>query len=576
MEDNDIINQIFNEENEGLLIDYYMNTLFVDSCKFTKGLKPSDFDIILSTYGGGNNEIFHSLCICNSKFDPNTSPSRRVINYDDLKPLVDQFQLGKETIGKQFKEVGLHIYPKIRRNLRFDITLLNYKIVKNGKVVDYKMEHNNDKKDILCMVTSKLDNKDKKVHKFNKIIQMLEQFREHKDFWDSHKMAYFIFCINNENDIIPNYEVFPKELKNVNEEFDKVRLLFFIDPKGDNETEVLNIFSFNDYESKSFYFHLNSDNEIYKTDDMLCSGDIIENAIKRKKNEDIEKNKNKEELIKERNKAFMICYDFLKNIKKYKYHLFFGFEFEVCLKINDDFSFSISYIDFDHIIAELRTNEYNIIKYSAKFLSPEICEIDEIPTMDIPIDFNSMNCFICKNEIKEPDLFYCYICNKKYCRGCVIENYTINKGKGKFIDPEHNLLYFKTRDISKFKCIDKLKLGENKFSKCDDSKLGSHSGNCCGCDGNFENSPRYLCLHCKPGKIDPNGYSDYCQKCIDEMMKDTSEGKNIEMKNEDKVYNDENTILSEEEEKYHHNNNEHIYLMIALECKIGENSYYEF
>ena len=58
------------------------------------------------------------------------------------------------------------MYPKIRRNLRFDIASLTYKSVKieGGipKMIDYKMEHINDnpqKKYILCICIFKLDDK---------------------------------------------------------------------------------------------------------------------------------------------------------------------------------------------------------------------------------------------------------------------------------------------------------------------------------------------------------------------------------------------------------------------------------
>lgn len=59
-------------------------------------------------------------------------------------------------------------------------------------------------------------------------------------------------------------------------------MIFYINPPGDGDDEILNVFGFNDL-GKSYYFHMNSKHEIYRADDMLCSGDLIENSIKRKK-----------------------------------------------------------------------------------------------------------------------------------------------------------------------------------------------------------------------------------------------------------------------------------------------------
>ena len=124
-----IIEEILPEESQGFLIEYFLNGLFGDDKQFTKGLKYSDYDIILSTEEAEDSEIFHSLNICNTKFAPETAPSRKVIVFEDLETVVQPFINGKNLAEKSFKEVTLHIYPKIRRNLRFDITSLNNKIV---------------------------------------------------------------------------------------------------------------------------------------------------------------------------------------------------------------------------------------------------------------------------------------------------------------------------------------------------------------------------------------------------------------------------------------------------------------
>ena len=62
---------------------------------------------------------------------------------------------------------------------------------------------------------------------------------------------------------------------------------------------------------------------------------------------------------------------------------------------DDEYNLSINYIDFSHIIAELRTKEYHLIKGCSKILKPDLEDIDEIPTIDIDIDFSNMECYRC-------------------------------------------------------------------------------------------------------------------------------------------------------------------------------------
>ena len=154
----EIIDTILPQTSQAFLVDYLLNGL--TNKKFCEGLKIPDFDIILSTYNAEDKEIFHSLNICNTKFDPSTAPSRKIIIAEDLCQVIEPFIKGKKLAEKNFKEVTIHVYPKIRRNLRFDITSLTYKVVKDNKVIDYKMEHENtnpDNKDILCICTFKLN-----------------------------------------------------------------------------------------------------------------------------------------------------------------------------------------------------------------------------------------------------------------------------------------------------------------------------------------------------------------------------------------------------------------------------------
>ena len=330
---------------------------------------------------------------------------------------------------------------------------------------------------------------------------------------------------------------------------------------------------------KNFYFHMNSNHEIYKADNMLHSGDIIEDSINRKnkekEEEEINKNKTPQQLVNERNEAFYNFYYFLKHIKNYKYPLYMSFDFEICLRYDENLSLSINYIDFHHIIAELRTNNYNLIKKAASILKPEITEIEEIQTIDIQIDFSDMKCFRCGRIIgATEDFYYCYKCKDKYCNNCVIKNYKENKGLCKFIDPKHNLLYFRTRDLNSFKDIDKHKLGNDLFSQClDESKLSDHNILCNRCHEDFKNSPRYICLHCRPGNKHSEGYYDYCFNCIQHMMSGDEKGEKIKII-EERIYSEETRLLYEEKETYRHDNDKHIYLMIAMQYNYNDEPYF--
>ena len=98
-------------------------------------------------------------------------------------------------------------------------------------------------------------------------------------------------------------------------------------------------------------------------------------------------NKSKDQLIKERNEAFLTFFNFLKNLKQYKYVLYISFKFDICLRYDEEFNLCISYIDFSHIIGELRTKEYNMIKRCAEILKPDLVDLEEIHTIDINVDF---------------------------------------------------------------------------------------------------------------------------------------------------------------------------------------------
>ena len=590
MLDNNIIYKLLTDEIMGFLIDYFTNTLFKEDTIFTMGLTYPDFDIVLSSADAERLEIFHSLNICNCKYDPESTPTKKIINYEHLEQIMKNFLIWKEKKEKAYKEnpdikdfaqIFIHAYPMVRKNLQIDISTITFKQVKKNEenrntIVDFKMEQfKPDDKDIVYFVSFKL-NKNK--HKFGKIEQLLDQFKQEglKDFWNFYQKAYFIFCVEDEKLIESEYELFPQFLKIANEENNPhIQFIFYVDPPGESPDQVMNIFKMSEFE-KDYYFMMGPSNVIERCDSMICSGDVVENAIKRKKAAQQEKIK-EEDIVK----ALSTFYDFVSNIQKYKYNFFLSYQLEVCLKFNKDKNLILSYVNFSHFIAEIRTKEYKILKESMDIFKPDIYELQEIKTCDIPINFDRNICIKCQKQIPDKDpMYYCYKCENKYCTECVLKNFNDenNKGVKKFIDPKHNLLYFKTRNPENFKIIDKYKLGKDNFATCtDDSKLGEHRFSCngCGVSDNYV-KPRYLCLTCRPGLLQDNGYNDFCIDCIEHMNKDDDKGK--KMQNEEyELYSRETRFFYEDKTTAKHDHNNHVYLMIALEFKgNGDNGYYEY
>ena len=100
---------------------------------------------------------------------------------------------------------------------------------------------------------------------------------------------------------------------------------------------------------------------------------------------------------------------------------------------------------------------------------------------------------------------------------------------------------------------------------------------CNGC-GELKNyvKPRYLCLSCRPGIKQDDGFADYCLDCVEHMNKNDEKGKKIQEAEFD-LFNQETRFFYEDKTKVRHEHNKHIYLMIALEYKEqGKNPYYDF
>ena len=581
-----IINKILLKDDLGDIVeDLLKNSLISKDNKMSPGMKVEDFDLIFSTYEAIDKEILHTLIICPNKYDTETKfcqfPKK-----DEVKFTEEKYDASNKAIKNYYRSFKIMLTPRIRRNLKFDIKALKYKIVnEKGTIEDYTMKHKSKDKDILCLVTHKLKLKlkeGKQSHNHGKFKQILEQLKDEslKDFWNYYEIVYIIFCIPTEEKIKEEYAKFPKELQEIHKNFNNVKLLFFLDNQMNKDREsslpkLRNMFVYNNY-GKNYFFLMNPEHKIYKSDNMLFSGDIIEEAIKMKKKEEADKTKDQEELKRVRYQAFVDLYEFYENLTKYKYALYFCSEFEICLKYNTEKnSFFISYIDFYKIAADLRPPEFEIVRKLTRTLKPEDEEdVREIKIVDIPLDLKNTKCKICKVDIKKDEpMYYCYKCETKdkYCQKCVMEHYKKedNKGIKKFIDPKHNLLFFKTRDENNFKQIDEFKLGTDLFTKeTDEKNFENYQRLCYGCKRKFTDSPRYICLNCNKGSLIYGRYHEYCWTCIDHMMKGDEQGKKYQAPDtKERIYGYETRTLLTNNETYTHENDNHVYIMVALEVK---------
>ena len=192
---------------------------------------------------------------------------------------------------------------------------------------DYQMKHDFKDKDILCLVSHKLKKDPKNPHKFGKQLQILEQLQDPnlKQFWDYYGVVYMIFCIQDESRMKKEYEKFPDKMKKIDNNLN-CKIIFFVEQELNKDIKpenprLRNIFLYNDY-GKNYFFLMSPDYKIYKSDNMLFSGDIIEEAIKMKNKEKEDKTKDEKELKRQRYDAFIKLYYFLL-LKCYDFFQFF-------------------------------------------------------------------------------------------------------------------------------------------------------------------------------------------------------------------------------------------------------------
>jgi hypothetical protein len=291
-----------------------------------------------------------------------------------------------------------------------------------------------------------------------------------------------------------------------------------------------------------------------------------------------------EKTKKEQLEPIKALINYIINISKINLDYLFDIVFTVSLtlKPNDDLTdiylTKVNHITFD---GKFFTKDYKYLEEITDSIKLPTCKVSEMPTIDIEIDFSDMKCEKCKNEIPEQDfIYYCYICKTKYCWKCVQNQLKNNKGRKKYIDEKHHLLFFKTRDKNKLLGIEKSKLGKNRFTQYNDNQLIPWSKAMCnGCRNTLsqENIERYVCLSCRRGIYLSGGYIDFCSECIKIMCENKEEMVRIQSRSDQIVENwSRNKFFKGHKFKVEHKHEEHIYMMMPYQINNRNEYQYTF
>ena len=485
----------------------------------------------------------------------------------------------KETI---FNNIDIDLTPKIGLNhyLNLSDIPLQYYNYKSKKAENYEIKThiNNNKFRLFFCLEFFNDYTLKNIENLKHTIDFLFYYFEN---------IYIIFQVRNFekveeiiNDIEEaekEKEIIKKEDENVvNDDNKEIKYLFYINNKNNKGNK--NVFDFFKDCEEEYYFILDNNNEIiFMRND---TKNIVENIFqfilpfKKDKKSFIDYAKEKEKTENEIGLLVKQLINFITKVKKLDYAFYLEFNCSFSASINEEYTdIKIKKINELIINGEFRIKEYQYLKNILSLIKEKSkkdiinYKLEEIPTVDIDVDFTEMKCLNCSTIIPDDKHFYyCYICKTKYCYECV-QKQLKNEGKKKYIDQKHNLLFFKTKNLNNFKNIDKHKLGNNLFAETtSDDELGSrHSSICNGCRDTIRNMARYVCLNCRPGRYISDGFVDYCQKCVEKMCNNEDEKRNLEMCADEQYEIGESMFL--EGYIYHniHKHDEHIYLLLPLQ-----------
>ena len=516
------------------------------------------------------NRIYYQIIIRNNNINSKRDLKKNNILYEKMKsfyyPLKDECN---NKIGDSEISIKVDLAPFVQNKMIIDFEFFNF-FYYNGTifhkfVIKPNYEDITDHKKKLFIYFNYLENKEVA----NKLQADLSKIMANEKIWKILSYIYIIIPVVNKKKAIEMHNKLPDYFKVKNDNKIKLSVIYLSDDIKDGG--AINIFmNYFKMKNKNYFFFLNNKNEVSNINEyskiIKEIKDYIQSHYAKKDPVQtyINQKKNKKYYIFG---LFALLSNFINDICSMNYLFEFNYNMNFSMKLVDNYYyFQLNKIDKIEISGMLRTEDYFKFKQFFDNINDEnfVFNLKELKTINIDIDFSQeMKCKVCKEIIpQDKECYYCYICKDFYCYKCVKNNFETQKGRLKFIDLAHNLLFFKTRDKDKFINIDAHKLGTNDFAKNDLFK-NYHSASCDGCASSFYESQRFICITCKPGIYLSGGYSDYCTNCIEHMMIDDNLGKKIQ--SDIKYINHSSNFLRNHIIKDKHDHNSHVYLMVALE-----------
>ena len=587
--------------------NYLLNVisfLIYNKNNFEEKLKPSDFDIILEMDSNNSTykKIKYKTNLKNASFNPKRDLNKNIKLYNSMPC---EIEMKDEYYKVDLDNINVDIFPKIRKGINLDISqfpLCSYENKKINYDIKDEIKKNlncEENEYILCIYICDL------TKSIDDAFQMIESVFEIDMFEQYFKSTFIIFQATDENNLnkFYNNETINKYLNQKDKK--KMMILFNLlsnygvnEANKDNLINILNqkdrryslLLQNEEWEKLSYFFILDNNKKIVKikkfTSIFKNMGSLLLKLKQSKKTGDNTPYfKKKEKAHEEKLKQAEELIQFISNIPKMDLNYIFDIVFKISLVLNPNDELTdlrIKKINRIDIEAEFFTKEYKYLNQLCDSLKLSNCkfELTELKTIDVDIDFTNMECGKCKNVIPENAyLYYCFICKIKYCWDCVQDKLKNNKGKAKYIDEKHHLIFFKTRDKEQFLNLEESKLGHNHFAEFDENKLTRwDSTRCNGCGSSVgREMERYVCLHCRKGKKMRGGFIDYCSECIDEMCKDKVKMREKEKKSDEVVSHWNNSFFEGLNFKVEHKHEEHIYLMMPYQISTSvENEYYFF
>ena len=584
------------------LLSYIIN----NKNNFEEKLNSSDLEIILES-SSNMSKIYHPKYKTKINYC-SFNPKRDIIkNKKIYKQIPSQIEIKDEYYFDDSDYISVDMYPQMQRGIKLDLSEFPFYSYENNvlKKIDKNEIKNKltckENEYIFCVYLSFYELKGK-----NNPFLLIENVMEFDLFWKYFKYVFIIIQLEvdkkiskiKEDEIIKKYLDTNNNIKNRN----KICFLFnFLSSYKENDKNcsenLINIFeeygkivtSFYKSEGKNYFFILDNNKKIVEIQTLATILNKINFLLM-----GLEKNENDKESLsyfskkeleeKNKIKEAKKIIQFIADINKQKFDYIFdiSFSFSLVFSPNEELSkIKLTKINNLSCRGEFRTKENNYLKSITNSIniSPWEFSFKEIPTVDIEVDFSNMECEKCKKLISEDSfLYYCYICKIKYCYECVQTHLRENKGRKRYIDQKHNLIFFKTKDKNQFLNLDQEKLGKNKFVNYDDDHLSYWSSTRCnGCETSFrEELARYVCLNCRKGKQSRNGYIDYCSECIEKMCKNKIDMEDLEKKADEMFSDFDNDFFEDYEFKIEHKHENHVYLMMPYQLEGEGNSYYSF